>query len=199
MRSVLALLLSVLYVCGQNLSNVPSRESQGAIKDPADVRLGMAQEHVTGALQSCCHGREENPKADIWGARDHRGEIWTIYFDKSVVVEISHARRVDRSLLASELLQLVTNDLVQHCPEGSPPLPGKRGPGLVEAYVSQYGSPESEATNPGDVNWRASMRFSCGTHSITIGQLDAGRADITFMDAVPNPFAPNGVSVQTNR
>lgn len=169
-----------------------------AINDPKDVRLGMAEPAVIKELTDCCAARQQPPEAaDIWGARDHVGQIWNVYFHNGVVVEITREVRMSASSSAATVLELVTNDLVQHCPPDSRFLQGERGPGYLEASASEHGSPDAEIQDK--INWRSSIAFACGTHQVSIGEVQDGRIQLSFADAVPNPLMPRGASLKPER
>jgi hypothetical protein len=166
-----------------------------AINDPKDIRLGMAEPEVIRELKDCCAARQVPPEAaGIWGAVDHVGQIWNVYFHNGVVVEITRDVRIAGSSSAATMLELVTNDLVQHCPPDSRFLQGERGPGYLEAAASQYDSPDPVIKDK--FNWRSSIAFSCGTHRVSIGEVQNDRIQVTFTDAVPNPMMPRGASIK---
>jgi hypothetical protein len=195
-KSLATLLLFACGVCAYPLMEVSSHANDPAIKDPKDVRLGMTEQVVTAALQACCAARpspsESVTGTETWDARDAVGQIWRVVFHNGVVVEITHEARLAGTLSAVGLLQMVTNDLVQHCPPDSRVIPGKRGPGFLDASAYQDGSPDLE--NQDKINWRSSVHFSCGTHMVSITELGNDRVQVSFGDAVPNPMAPRGFS-----
>jgi hypothetical protein len=188
MRRALAVLLVVGFsICAPALVEVPLRAQGLAIEDPADVRPGMADKDVIGALQTCCSARRSSPGTGVWSARDRRGQIWTVYLHSGVVVMISHDVRTAEPLSAIAMLQIVTNDLVQHCPPASPPVIAIRGPGKIDASATQVSSPDSTPTDPDRVRWMSSIHFACGDHSVGTVQLPDGRVLIEIDDAIPNP------------
>jgi len=195
MRKALIVLVAVWMMLA-HVSVGRSSYLENAIIDPNDVHLGMDKRRVTAALQACCAGRPEGPglATDIWDAEDGTGQLWRVVFHNGVVVEITHDIRSVGTLSAVELLQLVTNDLVQHCPSDSRNIPGKRGPGYLDASAYQYGSPDLQ--NERKINWRSSVSFSCGNHMVSILELGNDRVQVSFGDAVPNPMAPNGFSLK---
>ena len=187
MRKALAVLLVVgISMCSSALVELPLRAQGLAIGDPADVRPGMADKDVIGALQTCCSARRSGPTG-IWSARDRVGQIWTVYLNSGVVVMISHNARTAEPLSAFEMLQIVTNDLVQHCPPASPPVFAIRGPGKIDASANQVSSPDATPTDPDRVRWMSGIHFACGNHSVGTGQLPDGRVLIEIDDAIPNP------------
>lgn len=199
MRTALVMVLILACSLSAYVVLVRSLHAGGtAINDPEDVRLGMAEPAVISELKNCCAARQEPPEAaNVWGARDHVGQIWNIYFHDGVVVEITREVRMSGSSSATDVLEVVTNDLVKHCPPDSPSLPGKRGPGYLEAFASQYGSPDPEIQDK--INWRSSIAFACGTHQVSIGEVQDGRIQVSFADAVPNPMMPRGASLKPER
>jgi|HubBroStandDraft_1064217.scaffolds.fasta_scaffold36756_3 hypothetical protein len=185
MRRALAVLLLVgSSVCV--LAEAASHAQGQVIKDPADVRPGMADKDVLEALQICCSARREGPTG-VWGAIGRDRQFWTVYLNNGVVVEITHEARTVEPLSAFDMLQIVTNDLVQHCPPASPPVFATRGPGKIDASAHQVSSPDPTPTNPDQVRWMSSIHFSCGNHSLSVGQVPDGRPVITISDAIPNP------------
>ena len=187
MRRALALLLLAGFsMCVCAPLEVPLRAQRLAIGDPADVRPGMADKDVIGALQTCCSARRSG-RTGIWSARDRVGQIWTVYLNSGVVVMISHNARTAEPLSAFEMLQIVTNDLVQHCPSASPPVFGSRGPGKIDASANQVSSPDATPTDPDRVRWMSGIHFTCGNHSVGTAQLPDGRVLLEIDDAIPNP------------
>jgi hypothetical protein len=187
MRRALALLLLAGFsMCVCAPLEVPLRAQRLAIGDPADVRPGMADKDVIGALQTCCSARR-SAGTGIWSAIDGRGQIWTLYLNGGVVVMISHAARTVEPLSAFEMLQIVTNDLVQHCPPAAPPVFATRGPGKIDASANQVSSPDSTPTDPDRIRWMSGIHFKCGDHSVGTSQLPDGRVSIEINDAIPNP------------
>jgi hypothetical protein len=58
MRRALAVLLVIGFsMCVRAVVEVPLRAQGLAIRDPADVRPGMVDKDVIGALQTCCSAR----------------------------------------------------------------------------------------------------------------------------------------------
>lgn len=187
MRRALAVLLVVGFsMCVGALVELPLRAQVLAIGDPADVRPGMPEKDVIGALQTCCAARR-TARTGIWGAKSRDGQIWTVYLNNGVVVRISHDVRTTERLSAFEMLQIVTNDLVQHCPPASPPIFATRGPGKIDASAHQVSSPDATPADPDRVRWMSSIHFACGDHSVGTVQLPDGRVLIEIDDAIPNP------------
>ncbi len=188
MRRALAVILVVGFsMCAPAVVEVPLRAQGLAIGDPADVRPGMADKDVIEALQTCCSARRSSPRTGVWLARDRRGQIWTLYLNSGVVVMISHDARTAEPLSAFEMLQIVTNDLVQHCPPASPPVFATRGPGKIDAAANQVSSPDATPADPSRVRWMSGIHFQCGDHGVGTSQLPDGRVLIKIDDAIPNP------------
>jgi hypothetical protein len=186
MRRTLAVLVIVGFsMCAPALVEVLLRAQGLAISDPSDVRPGMADKDVIGALRTCCSvGRQSS---GIWLARGRDGQIWTLFLNSGVVVMITHEDRTAEAMSAFEMLQMVTNDLVQHCPPASPPVFATRGPGKIDAYAHQVSSPDATPADPDRVRWMSGIRFTCGNHTVGTTQLPGGRVLIAIDDAIPNP------------
>jgi hypothetical protein len=185
-RALAVLLVVGFSMCAPALVEVPLRAQGLAIGDPADVRPGMADKDVIGALQTCCSARR-SARTGVWSARDRGGQIWTVYLNSGVVVMISHGARTAEPLSAFEMLQIVTNDLVQYCPPASPPVFATRGPGKIDASANQVSSPDATPTDPDRVRWMSGIHFKCGDHSVGSSQLPDGCVLIEISDAIPNP------------
>jgi hypothetical protein len=186
MRRALALLLvGGFSLCAPALVELPLRAQALAISDPSDVRPGMADKDVIGALRACCLvGRQTS---GIWLARGRDGQIWTVFLNSGVVVMITHEVRTAEPMSAFEMLQVVTNDLVQHCPPASPPVFATRGPGKIDAYAHQVSSPDATPAGPDRVRWMSGISFTCGDHTVGTSQRSGGRVSIAIDDAIPNP------------
>ena len=170
-RALAVLLLVGSSMCAPVLVEVSIHAQGPVIKDPADVRPGMADKDVIGALQTCCSARSQ---------------VWTLYLNNGVVVMISHDAKTVEPLSAFELLQIVTDDLAQHCPPDSPSVFAERGPGKIDAFAHQVSSPNATPTNPDQVRWMSSIGFACSNHRVGVVQVPDGRAVITISDAIPN-------------
>jgi len=185
-RALAVLLVAGFSMCVYALVEVPLRAQVVTIGDPADLRPGMADKDVIGALQNCCSARRSGATG-IWLARDRGGQVWTVYLNSGVVVRISHDARTAEPLSAFEMLRIMTNDLVQHCPPASPPVFAIRGPGKIDAAAQQVCSPDATPTDPDQVRWMSSIHFTCGDHSVGTVQFPDGRVSIEAEDAIPNP------------
>jgi len=185
-RALAVLLLVGSSMCAPVLVEVSIHAQGPVIKDPADVRPGMADKDVIGALQTCCSARRGPVKSGVWMAKGRDGQVWTLYLNNGVVVMISHDAKTVEPLSAFELLQIVTDDLAQHCPPDSPSVFAERGPGKIDAFAHQVSSPNATPTNPDQVRWMSSIGFACSNHRVGVVQVPDGRAVITISDAIPN-------------